>query len=378
MTGRLPLRARLTVLYGAAFFLAGLLLIAVMYAQFRYALDTQFAVRVRAAERFGDRFPLLDRRMGVTVLAEQLTAEARADREAALRAMTRRSVAALLGSGLLAFALGWALAGRALRPLHDVTATARRVADNHLHERVATRGPRDEITDLADTFNAMLERLDRSFDAQRRFVANASHELRTPLTTARALVEVALADPGASGDVQQLGAALLEVSLRQERLIEGLLVLASSEQGLAHTVEVDLAEIARHLAADTGVRVSAAPALVRGDPVLLERMVGNLVDNALRHNTPGGWAALDVASDGTVTVENTGPPVPPEAVPGLFEPFRRLDRATGGAGLGLSIVRAIATAHGGTVGAAARPGGGLVVRVRLPVLAGADLGRGRP
>jgi signal transduction histidine kinase len=370
VTARLPIRTRLTVLYGAAFFLAGLLLIAVMYAQFRYALDTQFAVRVRAAERFGERFPLLDRRTGATRLIGQLTDEARLDREAALRAMTRRSVAALLGSGLLAFGLGWVLAGRALRPLHDVTDTARRVAQDRLHERVPTSGPRDEITDLADTFNAMLERLDRSFDAQHRFVANASHELRTPLTTSRALVEVAMADPGASEDLKQLGPRLLEVNQRQERLIEGLLALASSEQELTDVVEVDLAEVARHVAAGTGASVSAASAVVRGDAVLLERMVGNLVDNALRYNTPGGWVALDVTGDGTVTVENTGPVVPPEAVPGLFEPFRRLDRATGGAGLGLSIVRAIAAAHGGTAEAVARPDGGLVVRVRLRTVRG--------
>lgn len=372
------IRVRLTLLYAGAFFLAGATLVAVMYLYLGQTLEHQLTVR-------GDiTAPLPEHRP--TELQFQ---RARAD---TLNTMLVVSLVSLGVVGVVAAGFGWLLAGQALHPLQQITATARRVADRSLHERIGLAGPNDEIKDLADTFDAMLERLDRSFDSQRGFVANASHELRTPLTINRTLIEVALADPQANESLRQLGATLLAVNQRHERLIDGLLTLASSEQRVTERTPVDLAEIARHIttgsqgaAQDAGVdvRTHLRPAPVAGDPVLLERLTQNLVDNAIRYNLPEhGWIAVstEVIDDSVrLTVENTGPPVPPYEVPSLFEPFRRLpsterlaDSATAsigrGAGLGLSIVRSVAQAHGGEVHASAREDGGLTVRVRIPAV----------
>ena len=239
-------------------------------------------------------------------------------------------------------------------------------------------GPRDEIAQLADTFDLMLERLDRSFDGQRSFVANASHELRTPLAINRALIELAVTKSGATAETQQLGDSLLAINARHERLVEGLLTLADSERLVEERSAVDLADVAAHvvrLASETAVSVqlALAPAPTTGDPVLLERLVQNLVENAQRHNVAGGWLSVaTTASDGwaVLTVANTGPVVPPYDVETIFKPFRRLhgERTSPerGFGLGLSIVAAIAQAHGGSVVAEPREEGGLVVTVRLP------------
>src|SRR6266540_3420280 len=242
----------------------------------------------------------------------------------------------------------------------------------------------------ADTFNAMLERLDRAFDSQQRFVANASHELRTPLAINRTLIEVALERPDATEALRQLGTTLLAVNQRNERLIDGLLTLASAEERISNPGLVDLAEIARHVTlesraaaqgAGVDIRTELRLAPVGGDPVLLERLTQNLVDNAIRYNlSEDGWIRVStgvVDADALLTVENTGAPVPPYEVPGLFEPFRRLsttDRLADsvdasisrGAGLGLSIVRSVAQAHGGEVHATPRDDGGLTVRARMP------------
>jgi signal transduction histidine kinase len=284
------------------------------------------------------------------------------------------------------------VAGQALQPLREITATARRVADRSLHERIALAGPQDEIKDLADTLDAMLERLDRSFDSQRRFIANASHELRTPLTIARTLIEVALLDGGADGKMKQLGATLLAVNQRHEKLTDGLLTLASSEQRAADFHAVDLGEIAGHvvselrpLADKTGVALETdlRPGTIVGDAFLIERLIQNLVENAIQYNLlKNGWVRIRTSAEAgsaELVVENTGPAVPAYEVPGLFEPFRRLaatDRLAGaargstvrGSGLGLSIVRSIAQGHSGEVQALPREGGGLVIRVRIPVV----------
>jgi signal transduction histidine kinase len=291
---------------------------------------------------------------------------------------------------VIAGIIGWLVAGAALRPLRDITATARRVADRSLHERIGLTGPKDEIRDLADTLDAMLERLDRSFDSQRRFIANASHELRTPLTIARTLIEVALLDKEADEKVKQLGTTLLAVNQRHEKLTDGLLTLASSDQRPAEFHPMDLAEITDHvvnelrpLADRNGVSLVAdlKAGAIMGDAFLLERLIHNLIENGLQYNVPeGGWVRVGTDRQGDdveLVVENTGPVVPAHEVPGLFEPFRRLastERLAGaargstvrGAGLGLSIVRSVALAHGGTVEATSREGGGLVVRVRIP------------
>ncbi|TDE00604.1 HAMP domain-containing protein [Jiangella asiatica] len=291
------------------------------------------------------------------------------------------SIVALGAALVLAGVLGWFLAGRALRPLQQVTETARRVAERNLHERIGLTGPKDELRELADTFDAMLERLDRSFDAQRTFVANASHELRTPLAVNRTLLEVALGEPDISDDLRRLAPTLLATNERSERLVEGLLTLARSEQSVTEPVAVDLREITSAVldqekgeATRHGMAVTSQlrHALTTGNGVLLERMVVNLVQNAIRHGGPDGTARVWTGPrDGWVAiqVENTGPKLGTYEVEGLFEPFRRGEGRSArgqGVGLGLSIVRSIARAHGGRVVARPRDQGGLLIRVDLP------------
>jgi signal transduction histidine kinase len=382
------IRVRLTLLYAGAFFLAGAALVVLMYLLLGQALDRQVTARVGITEHVtqpSSNDPASQQRAHDQEQA--IRAQFQKDRDNTLNAMLIASLVALGALGVIAGGLGWLLAGRALRPLQDITATARRVADRSLHERIALDGPDDEIKDLADTFDAMLERLDRSFDNQRRFVANASHELRTPLTISRTLLEVALDKPDADEALRHLATTLLAVNQRHERLIDGLLTLASSEQGITELVPVDLADIARHVTAEAEgaarnaaveIRTDLQPAPVAGDPVLLERLTQNLVDNAIRYNVPNGGAVtvttVTVNDHARLTVDNTGPAVPPHEVPSLFEPFRRLvaterlaDSSTSrGAGLGLSIVRSAAQAHGGDVDATPRATGGLTVHVRLP------------
>ncbi len=389
---RSTIRVWLTLLYAAAFFLAGAVLVAVMYISMRAALDRQVTARADTTEHVPASATTEPGSQQAAHQAQKaLLAQFARDRDDTLNTLLVASLVALGAVGVTAGGFGWLLAGRALRPLQQITATARRVADRSLHERIALDGPHDEIKDLADTFDAMLERLDRSFDSQRRFVANASHELRTPLTINRTLIEVALDDSRANEALRQLGSTLLAVNQRHERLIDGLLTLASSEQGVADPTPADLADIARHVSTESQAAARAAgieihadlrPAPVTGDPVLLERLAQNLVDNAIRYNVPArGEITMITGTAGDrahLTVENTGPPVPPYEVPALFEPFRRL-RATErladsaaasspgrGAGLGLSIVRSVAHTHGGDVHATPRQDGGLIVQVRLP------------
>ncbi|CAN5523080.1 HAMP domain-containing sensor histidine kinase [soil metagenome] len=385
---RSTIRTRLTVLYAGAFFVAGATLVALMYFYLEQSLDHNPRDTVLgAAQTFlGDRstgnHPLID--SAVTAIAQQADQQ----RQDTLRTMLIFSLASLGGVGIAAGVFGWLLAGRALQPLHDMTGTARRIADHNLHERISLAGPDDEIKELADTFDAMLERLDRAFDGHQRFVADASHELRTPLAINRTLIEVALEDPAVPDSTRRLGETLLAVNHRHERLIDGLLVLASSEQSIEKYSRADLSVIADRVLAgadsrarQTGVRLSSklAPSPVIGDTALLERLLGNLLDNGLRYNiVEGGWVHVMVAANGgsaRLTVQNSGPVVPPDEVDGLFERFRRLGRdahhdgpqsTTGGAGLGLSIVRSVVTAHGGTVRASAHPQGGLTVEVTLP------------
>jgi len=290
------------------------------------------------------------------------------------------SVISLAVIVVAAAVIGWFLAGRVLRPLSMITAAARRISASSLHERLALHGPDDELKELADTLDSLFARLEASFDAQRRFAANASHELRTPLTRERTLLQVTRADPGSTiGTWQDVSRELLSCNAEQERLLEALLTLASSEAGPGEREPVDLAAVtsaalaaARPAIGRLGLDVHAEiqPAVVHGDPLLIQQLVANLIDNSVRHNVPGGDLEVSTGADGgrgALSVTNSGPVIPPGEVDRLFQPFQRLGprpaRRDGGNGLGLSIVRAIATAHAATVTARPRPGGGLAVEV---------------
>jgi len=305
-------------------------------------------------------------------------------------ALSRAARSDVLRAGSIAFLLvvaatavvSWVITGQVLRPLHEVTATARRLSAESLDERIRLAGPRDEVAQLADTFDDLLDRLQAAFESQRRFVANASHELRTPLAVMRTEVDVTLADPDANvAELRRMAEVVRLAVQRADGLVDGLLTLAHTESaGVAVHQPADLALAAKTAVAAVsseagarGVRIAVEgePAPVLGDPALLDRVAGNLLENAVRHNVDGGWVSVCTASGPAgswLRVSGSGAVVASERVAELFEPFRRgvPDRTGGGAGLGLSIVRAVVQAHGGTVHAEPVPGGGLSVTVRLP------------
>ncbi|GLZ04502.1 sensor protein CutS [Actinomadura sp. NBRC 104412] len=366
LPSRVSVRLRLTVLYGLLFFAAGALLLCVTYFLVGQILDQVFP-------------------SGYLIHTPTRSLDPEVLKELTMRQLVGRSLLALAGVGIIALVVGYFVADRALSPLQRVTSTARRLSESTLHERIALEGPNDEIKELADTFDAMLERLGQAFESQSRFVANASHELRTPLAINRTLLEVALGDPEASDDLRAVGRTLLATNARHERLIEGLLLLARSERELTSRTPVDLQDVAATVLEniarrgderehEVNVHQELTSGFTQGDPVLLEHLVSNLVDNAIKHNDDGGEVWVRTGMLGgypTVQVENTGPVVPGYEVERLFEPFRRLnaDRVDSakGSGLGLSIVRSVARAHRGSVHAAPRQGGGLIVTVRLPI-----------
>ena len=375
MNARTTLRWRLTLVYGAVAAAVGLVLLVLSL----YLVD-----RALSAGQLD-----LPRGLGVSLPdGRVLTLQAFQDslRQQTLGRLLREGLVVLLLLGAAGVGLAYVIAGRVLTPLQQITATARRLSAEQLDSRIALPGPRDELKELADTFDAMLDRLQASFEAQRRFVADASHELRTPLAVMRTEVEVALADPQASADDLRAAATVVrEATIRADRLVDSLLLLASADRlaldGLPLREPVALpaaGELAvcsvRQEAAERSITLttSYAPAVVLGDRGLLERLVGNLVENGVRHNVDGGWVRVDtgtVAGRARLQVMSSGPDVDPAEVDELFEPFRRSGTARTarrGAGLGLSIVRAVATAHAGSVEAQARPGGGLTVTVDLP------------
>ncbi len=376
---RLTLRTRLALLYGGAFLVAGACLVVVLYLLVRSHLQPAPAVRVIAPEAAPPGFvePAPEGPDLLLGRVEQLF-------EDTLQSLLWQSALALAVTALVAVALGRLLAERALRPLAEVTSTARRVSDRGLHERIALDGPDDELKELADTVDGMLERLDTAFDGQRQFVANASHELRTPLAVTRTLLEVAVADPGCGDDVRRLAVPLLETNARSERLLEALLLLARAQSAVSTTTPVDLCDVVRcAVAAVTdeacarGLRLEddvRGPAVVGGDAALLEQVALNLLQNAVRHNVPDGTVRVCCRGEGDdvlLVVENTGPVLSSYEVPALLEPFRRgRDRTVGdgGHGLGLPLVAAVARGHGALLDLHPRHGGGLVASYRQPVV----------
>jgi signal transduction histidine kinase len=381
---RLPphtIRLRLTALYGTVFLITGAALLTLGYVFVRTNLRTHHSLR-RELERLGIEptkgeygFPpgSWQGKLIHTVQDQILGG--------ALHRLLLEYIGALLLMTAASVVIGWLLAGRALAPLREITATARRVSGENLGERIALRGPADELKELADTFDGMLARLDRAFASQRHFVASASHELRTPLAIMRTEIDVALADPDASArELREMGEAIRDTVDRCERLIASLLLLARSEGAAGHEEPVDIGALAGDCLTDVwaraqerhiDVRDDLQPAWTSGDPGLLERLIANLVDNGIHHNEAGGHLTVSTRTRSDhieLIVANGGPRLDSERVDQLVEPFRRLDRSVGGFGLGLSIVRSIAAAHHGTATLTAPAAGGLEVRVDLPRL----------
>jgi signal transduction histidine kinase len=347
------------------FLLLGTAVIAIIYV----LAGTRTTIAEQTSMAVPGRAPVIH-----TVATQQRSADL-----AALLATSWLSLAVTAAASAL---LGWFAAGRVLRPLREMTATARTISAGNLHQRLAVRGPDDEFKQLGDTVDDLLGRLEESFAAQRRFVGNAAHELRTPLTLERTLLQVALADPNASATTLRATCEELLASGRaHERLLESLLTLATSERGLERREQIELTSVVQDALERTAgevesrqleLRADLSPATVLGDYALLERLVANLVDNAVRYNAPGGIVEVKTATDAEVailSVANDGPPVPAGEIARLFEPFQRLEQgrtASGeGYGLGLSIVRAIATAHDAELTAEPRAGGGIVATVRF-------------
>jgi signal transduction histidine kinase len=343
----LSLRTKLALLYAGAFFLAGGVLVTVGFLGFKQTARVGTSPGQPPAQVTGG--PLLPQAIALIVLA------------------------------VASYGLGWLIAGRLLRPLRVITATAREISATNLHRRLSLGHGQDEFRELGETLDDLFGRLEAAFESQRHFVANASHELRTPLTAERTVLQVALADPEAGhGPLRPACEEVLALGQQQERLIDALLTLARGEQGVERPEPFDLAEVTAKVLssrrAEAGrrgleLRASLSVAPAAGDPSLAGSLVANLVDNALRHNLPGGWISVEtsaVAGRGVVSVRNSGPVIPPGEVARLFQPFQRLGAERvrrDGHGLGLAIVRAIAGAHGAEITARAEPEGGLVIEV---------------
>ena len=366
-------RLRLTLLYGGLFLLMGAILIAANFFLLRATLtldpERQRAEFIRRLDVPPEAIPLPppqdDRVQRVFV------GVAREFRNRTIAAATRQSLVALGVVAVVAVALGWTVAGRVLRPLHDITDTARRISERNLDERISLEGPDDELRELAATFDALLDRLQAAFEAQRRFVANASHELRTPLAIIGAETDVTLRDPEAGvEEYRRMAGVVRDATDRSEVLIESLLALARSQSVAPEHRRVDLADLARAGMGDVpGAKADLAPAPVLGDPALLERLVRNLFDNASRHGCPP--VTVETGCEGGLShlaVSSAGERLPPEVAATLLEPFTRAAVRTGseGAGLGLSIVAAVAEAHDGEVTLEAPEVGGLTVSVSFP------------
>ena len=385
MSRLLSARSRLTLLYTALFALGGTALVLITYLLVANTLHPTATPRIPASVQRALEQCLRAARTGragvmqkcAAVYANGVQAGAAAQRSTTLAHLLAYSLLSLAGATLLAAAAGWIAAGRIFRPVHRLTAAARAASEQNLSQRIALQGPRDELRELADTFDTMLERLDRAFTSQRQFIANASHELRTPLTVMRTAMDVVLAKPEPTrGELVSMAAEVRQAVAHCERLIEALLVLARNDQARTLTDPLDLAAVAEDALegrSANGIKMTATlgEAPVTGDGVLLERLVANLLDNAERYNIAGGTVTISTTAHNATSVlrvVNTGTVVPADLVERLFLPFTRLDDRTrhDGFGLGLALVSSIAAVHGGTVTATAVPAGGLDIIVRLP------------
>jgi signal transduction histidine kinase len=381
----LSARSRLTLLNAILFVLGGTALVFITYLLVAHTLHATTTPTIRpSTEQAIARCVTAVQTRGrpgaipkcAAIYTNGVQAGASAQRSTTLTHLLAYSLLTLAGVALLATAGGWILAGRILGPVRRITTAARAASQQNLSHRIALKGPRDELRELADTFDAMLERLDRAFTGQRQFIANASHELRTPLTVMHTAIDVVLAKPQATPDeLASMAADVRQAVDHLEQIIAALLVLARNDQPRALTDPLDLAAIAEdalqgRAAAGITITTSLDRAPVTGNGVLLERLVDNLLDNAERYNIVGGTVRVSTTTDDATSnlrVSNTGAVVPADMVEHLFLPFTRLDDRTrsDGFGLGLTLVASIAAAHGGTVDAIAMPAGGLDITVRL-------------
>jgi signal transduction histidine kinase len=379
---RLTLRARLTLMYTGLFAVCGAIVVAVSYTLMA-ELGTQGdsasppgGISASFLAQCRSRRPLPQ---GVLTKCNAAFRHqgAQSQRELTLSHLLQYSLITLAVVIALSAVLGWSFSGRALRPVHQITMAARAASERNLSARVAPTGPRDELRELAETFDEMLGRLQAAFEGQQRFIANASHELRTPLAVMRASIDVVLDNPDSTpGDLRGMAADIRAAVDDAEQLIGALFILARTERGLIACEEVDLATAAEDILdtfvpGDRQVHAALEPAVISGDPVLAERLIANLMDNAVRYNVAAGdvWiSSCTVAGRSQLTVANTGPVISPADADRIFQPFERLSDRTSkdGSGLGLAIVASIAAIHGGTAAARPREDGGLSVTVTIP------------
>lgn len=380
-------RLRLTLVYGGLFLVSGAALLAVTYVLFERATTVggSASVRVDAGHPVSGTILSLPTNslppkvvsLGPKALGEQIK------RSSDLHQLLVNSAVALAVVTVVALVLGWFVAGRILRPLRTMTATARRISATSLHERLDLHGPDDELKELGDTFDELLGRLERSWESQRQFVANVSHELRSPLTRLRLQADLVATDPEATVESLQAGyRAIADATEQQEELIAALLSFAKGQRGLDRHETLNLGTMVhdvleaqcpqadqRHLRIETDLK----PAMVDGDPRLIEQLVQNLVDNAIVHNIVGGHihvATMSLGDAAVLAITNDGPIIPRTELERLFRPFERLEagrlhRETGH-GMGLAIVEAIATAHDAAITADSRPQGGLSIEIAFP------------
>jgi signal transduction histidine kinase len=404
---RTAVRGRLALLYGSLFLASGAALLAITYVLVDSAIRRLVKPRIpvkqlvpngRAAKvgsfplntsLYESRLKSVARRLEANEKTLVLT-----QRAVDLHSLFLGSVVALGVMTALSVLLGWLVAGRILRPLRTITNAARHISEESLDQRLALEGPHDELRDLGEVIDGLLERLQAAFEAQRHFVANAAHELRAPLTLERAMLQVTLADPGLTlGGLRAACEDVIDNGRHQEELIEALLTLARSQRGLDHKQPLDLAVIAADMAQASKEKAAAAglqldlalrPAPVLGDPLLVTRLLANLLDNALHYNRAGGSVQIVTehgAGAGRLIVTNSGPVVPEDQIARLFEPFQRIaPTRTGqheGHGLGLSIVQAIARVHGARLDVKPGEHGGLTVDLRFPARSGSGCSRPR-